>query len=651
MGRFGRTRWRWVAAAVLAGVLLLPAGWWLWKREVTQRRLDELIRGAEAAMEGGRPSDVVTLVGVARPLAQDKPGPTARLDRLELRAAGRLRDFPRLLRIFDRDRALFEEVPGAEEPALWTARLFYAMKRTQEAGRLVDFWMERGTQVPAWFAVSADALLLSGKTDEARALLESRKFEGKADTARLLRLAALSLDDPARSLKWMNEAYASDPANPDVRLFRARILERAGQVSRARVEYVAAVLAAPSNLLLRHDLAEFYIRQKSPADAVSTWEQAPGTGRLDLLALPAVFWRRVAVGGTPAKDERPVFGSQARLADYLGGLAPGKYPTKEALQPLVGGGEPEEAWWLVLLGLLQTGHEADALQKLEASPYRSKGLAPELARELAVALRWRLQQTAPQPGELIADDRGNAAPFSAALLAWSRRKAMADAVPPPDLAGVLGGDQVWAVILASYGWTSAACDLLPADARAVGISEWQAYAVGRSLQTVRGPGEALRYLEGMKDPTPAVQVLKGECLMLAGQRDGSVALLEACAAAGGDAGYRARWVLAHLALAEGRPGDVAGWVAGDSGLAGSPAGRELMARAQVVLGNLDKADKLYEALGDVSDEGLAWRARRAFEARDWAKAEGLTLKLLDRLPDRMELLKNLEAIRRARKEP
>ena len=161
----------------------------------------------------------------------------------------------------------------------------------------------------------------------------------------------------------------------------------------------------------------------------------------------------------------------------------------------------------------------------------------------------------------------------------------------------------------------------------------------------------MRYLEGMKDPTPAVQVLKGECLMLAGQRDGSVALLESCAAAGGDAGYRARWVLAHLALAEGRPGDVAGWVAGDSGLAGSLAGRELMARAQVVLGNVEKADKLYEALGDVSDEGLAWRARRAFEVRDWAKAEGLTLKLLDRLPDQMELLKNLEAIRRARKEP
>jgi tetratricopeptide (TPR) repeat protein len=651
MGRIVRTRWRLVAAAVLAGVILLPTGWWLWKREVTHRRLVELIRDAGMAMDAGNASDVIALVGVARPLARDKAEPTEQLDRLELQAAGRLRDFPRLLRIYDRDRKGFEEVPVGEEPALWTARLLHALKRSDEAGHLEQFWRDRGTMRAAWFAIQVDALLSARRLDEARVLLESTEFAGKEDAARRLRLATLSLNDPARSLKWLNEAYASDPANPDVRLFRGRILERAGQASRARVEYVASVLAAPSNLLVRHELAEFYLRQKSPADAVVTWEQAPGSARLDLLVLPGAFWRLVAVGGVPAKDERPIVGSRAKLAGWIAGLQRGTYPTKESLQAVMGSDEPEEAWWLVLLGLLQEGREMEALRKVESSPFRTKGLAPDLARELAVALRWRLQQIAPEPGELIVDDGVEASPFARAMLAWSRRKTTDKTSPPPELGAVLAGDQVWSLILASFGWTAAACDLLSPEARAGTAPEWQVYALVRSLQAVVGPERALRYLEGMKEPTPAIEVARGECLMLAGQRDRAVSVLEACSRTGGEAAYRAHWVLAHLALAEGRSGDVGRWVAGDPALADSTTGRELLARAQVAMGNMESADKLFEAAGDASDEGLAWRARRAFEAGDWAKAEVLTLKLLERLPDQVVLMKNLEAIRKARRGP
>lgn len=651
MGCSVRTRWYLVAGFLLAGIILIPVGWWIWKSEVTQRRLADYIRQAEVAMNSGNPSDAIAWVTVARPLASDHPESTGRLNRIELRAAGRLRDFPRLIRMYDADRQAFQETPEAEEAALWTVRLLQALKRTEEAEQLGRIWRERGAMKPAWFAAEVDGLLAANRIDEARVLLESTSFPGKDDSARQLRRALLSLLKPAEAIEWLDSAYASDPANPDVRWIRARILENAGEIARARVEYVAALVASPSNLLLRHELATFYLRQFSVADAVATWEQAPGPARLDLLALAGAFWRKVVVGGVAAEDARPIVGSLAGLTESIAALGPGQYPSREAFQAMGQPSEAEEAWWLVLLGLLQEGREEEALQHLQASRFRTRGMAPNLARELTVVLRWRLREIAPQPGDLMLNDEVAASPFSRAMLAWARRKSTDGSAPPPELAVVLGSPQVWSLMLASSGWVAAACDLLPGDSRAGSHPEWHTYALMKSLLAIHGPERALQYADDSAHATSVIEASKGECLLLAGQRDRAVALLESCSQAGGEAGYRACWLLAQLALAEGRADDVEVWVTRDAGLAGSRMGRELAARAQVSAGDLEAADRLYEALGDDSTEGLAWRARRAFAARDWMEAEELTLKLLERLPDQVILMKNLEAIRNARREP
>jgi hypothetical protein len=398
-------------------------------------------------------------------------------------------------------------------------------------------------------------------------------------------------------------------------------------------------------------LALFYGRGQDWPNAVKTWEEANGSARLDVLALNGIFWRRVAMGGEASSDKRPVIGTRAEAVRVLETMSPEQYPEPSLIQTWKGAEGSEELWWLGLLGLLQKGREQAALDALESSPYRTRGRSISLSQQLLVVLRWRLKQVAPQSGDLSDRPGETMSPFSQTLLAWSRRRVVDTPTPPRELAEVLKGNHVLAVVLTSAGWPAAACALLPAGAKAGEAPEWSVYAVARSLQTIRGSQAMLTYLSGRVTRTPALDLLNGEGLLLAGQRKEAVEILEKLSTGGGEVGYRAAWILANLALAESRFSDVEKMVTADQALVTSVAGRELVARAAVSSGRWSDADRLYQALGVVSTEGMVWQSRRAFENKQWDQAEALTLKLMELFPDQLEFAANLQRIRAARSQP
>src|SRR5207248_2058510 len=123
-----------------------------------------------------------------------------------------------------------------------------------------------------WFELDVDALLRRGRRAEAAALLNSQSFSGAADCGRLARLAMLNTPANLKAAwDYLDRAFALDPHNPEVRLFRGEILDGVGRHDPAKVEYLAALEADPDNPFIRDQLAEFYRRAGSYDLAMITW--------------------------------------------------------------------------------------------------------------------------------------------------------------------------------------------------------------------------------------------------------------------------------------------------------------------------------------------------------------------------------------------
>jgi len=81
------------------------------------------------------------------------------------------------------------------------------------------------------------------------------------------------------------------------------------------------------------------------------------------------------------------------------------------------------------------------------------------------------------------------------------------------------------------------------------------------------------------------------------------------------------------------------------------SGKEILARVALLEGNTDEAARRYGQVGERSAEAMAYSARQAFAKKDWKEAHRLTLELLDRCPDELQLRANLEAIAEAENAP
>ena len=392
MRPMGPSRWAvCVALAVTCGVGVC-VGFVGWRAHVFAAQDERNYRNAQELLQASQPAQALAIVRAQQAAAKVRGRSRQDWQALELAALEQMRDVSGLLWLYGSCPGLFRDHEGA---SLLVARGLLAVGDTKGQAALCDQWRAVATRQNAWFALDVDALLVQGLAGEAMTLLKSRSFAGKEDCGRLARLALLTAqEDLSKAWEVLDIAQANDPRNPDIRSFRAQILERVGKRDRARVEYVAAHVADPKNPFLRDQLAEFYRRSGRYSTALATWSDGLGQRSTDFIWLKALFWSRVArpidFDYTSAK---PPAGHLQPLVSYLVSLGPARFWDPGTFEGIRNGSEylehRQEAFWLRLLAALRSGREDEALELLRSNRFRSQSWHPELEDALQCVLNYR----------------------------------------------------------------------------------------------------------------------------------------------------------------------------------------------------------------------------------------------------------------------
>lgn len=573
---------------------------------------------------------------------------------LEIEAHRQLGNVSRLLTLFDRTPDAFA---ANESAALLVARALLSVSNEGGYATLRKSWVGREERPESWFMIEADELIGSASPEEAIQLLQSQVFGTPADSPRLIRLAILTANDDRRlALDYLDQAYEADPQNPEVRSFRAQILERVGKNDRAEAEYNAAHLVDPDNPLYRDQLAEYYRRNEKYPLALQTWEQGTRKPSADFIWFKAAVWSRLI---QPLRQElepsEAPAGSLKPLVEYVLALEPDEFWDREAFERLPESRryerERQEVFWLRLVSLLQAEEENEAKDLIVFSDFHLRSWQPDL--ELAL---WRILSFRdngdinPAGGPAIPPARDNRIDHSLfkELESWSHAERMrrtTDAAPP-ELVALFRSEEAFAAAFLAAGWLEAALQLRRLETVPDDFPGWVAYGMTQAFRQNRGNAAALAYAE-RQPKTPALEVLIGELLLADEKVEEGMARLAKWAQHDSDAGFRAAWLLGVANIDLGRPDETERVVRSQPRLAESVTGQELIARIAVIRGEDERAIELYRALVTESIEAKAYLARKAYAEKDWSTARKLTEELMDRLPANPQLEANLQAIENA----
>ena len=635
-----------LAALLVVGAVLF-GGLQLWRRQVVIRQEERAFRRATELLQAGRCADALTLFRT-----QAKPESKLDWGSIELGALIGVRDLPRLVLIYDRTpgRILSNEVAS-----VLVSRAFVHSRRPKEIARLREPWVGREKHPDLWLILDADALSIAGKPREAEKLLRSITLPGTSDTARLGRLAVLVAPrDLNEAWRLLAQASLLDPRDTALRSFRGQILEGVGLMEGARIEYVAALVADPENPMLRDQLAEFYQRGALFDLALQTWTEGLPKSPLDFPWVKVAFWSRVIKPPTTALDPAKVpSGDLQALAQWLIGLPTDTFWNSNTFAALPQAtrylSDRQELFWLQLLDALQHQREKDAAGLLQYNKFRSHSWEPGLETALRRILNYR-QKRSLNPLDLAATTSvtsTNLHSFFLQLEELARQERTGGkANLPPEIDTLLRGPEAFAAAFVCAGWREAALALRPAAVPPGAMPDWLAYAFCQALRLNKGNKAALEFLATQKQ-APSLELLAGELLIGDGQGQAGLARLKPLLKDTSDVGWRAAYITALASLDLRQPAEARASISSHPQLAKSLAGRELLARIALIEGKNDEADRLYRALAAESIEAKAYLARQAYAGKQWAEARKLTLELIERLPDSMELRENLLAIEKA----
>lgn len=635
---------------LLAVVLLTVGGWGCraWRAKTGARHEQAALARTETLINTGQATEALVLVEAFARTSPDTAWP-----RLELAALTAAQDLPRLALIFGRTPA---RILADEAASALMARAFLHARKPAEFERVRAAWRGHEQRLDAWLALDVDTLVIVGKSPEAEKMLRARTLPGEMDATRLVRLSLLTANhDLAESWKLLTQATALQPRDPDVRSFRGQILETRGRIELARVEYVAALVAAPSNPLLRDQLADFYLRRHNHDLALDTWTEALSRPSTDFIWLKAHFWNRVLRPVNFPTAGQPSAGELEPLVRQIATLKPGRFFDAKAFEQLphaqTYAAQRQEVFWLRLLDALQTRQEAAALDLLKFEPPRLRSWDPDLAGALARILSFRQTQSWNPPGFTFSSTLAetNQPPLFRQLEKAARQELTTPnhrAVLTPELAELLRSSNVFSAVLLTAGWREAALQFRPQAQLSPPDPDWLASGFAQALRINRSPGAALNFLGAGALP-PAAALVRAEILAEEGRRDEARTQLTSLAKLDSSVGFRAAFLLT-LDATENRQLDRARQcIAQQPLLAQADLGKELLARLALAENRPAEAEKIYRGIVKSSIEAKTWFARQAFAEQRWPAARQLTNELLDLIPDSPQLRENLLAIDQA----
>ncbi len=576
-------------------------------------------------------------------------------------------DFVRLRDQFDKAPEVFEKDEAA---ALLLARLLLEEDNQPKLKALMKEWSQHRKDIAGWFLLDVDVLLKQKRPDEALALLETQSFVGDAESNRLARLALLKAGtnlNEAWSL--LEQAFKQNPRNTDIRSFRAQILEAVGQMPAARVEYVAAVVSAPQNPILSLQLGDFYQRQFQYEMALESWKTRLQTPSLGIIWLRSLFWSRVTRSNVVKEYPTQVpDGELMELVVFLQTLPANVFWDDARFNNVpqcdVYRNEREEVAWLRILESLRTQDLAKASEILSKWSGKLR-MNPELAVGLHRVVDLKLGNPVSQPLSFAESTSSNAHPFfqlvnliikeneirvkDRELILTEQQTDLQNPV------SFLSRNEVFAAACLAGGWCESALKfhdtavIEATEGPSADLPEWWSFGIAQCLKYNRSAADTIAFIDLQSKSSSTLKTLKAECLLSQNDRPAAIEILKTAAARPDAGGYRAAWMCSTLLLEDQDFVSAEAVVRSQPLLAEKSSGKEILARIRLAAGDATGALAIYETLGQESVEAMAYRARIAFEKKEFAKARTLTNELIRQMPGELQLMANLKAIDAAEK--
>lgn len=553
---------------------------------------------------------------------------------------------------------IFKQFPEAfafnEQAALAVAEAMMEAEKMPEYHLARNQWKGKERQHPRWVFLDVQEKMLEGKKEEAALLLKANRFNGKNETDRLVRLAALYVvNDPKLAWNYLSEASLIDPLNSDIHTFKASLGEALQQNRTAHSDYIAAVKNDPDNPFKREQLADFYLRTGQYPQALQILQDTMSAPSLDSIWLKTLFWSRIAkpVEGEWDKADVPQ-GPLAPLAAYFLSLPHGVYWDQAAFAKLP---DPQhylntrqETLWMQVIAALKNGREETALQLLEQSPFKHTSWAPTLEQSLKSLIAYRAAQRNnddqailsiyPKEGDIESPKQLN--DLLATLTDNTQEQV---AAIPYHLKEFLLSKEAFVLPFIAEGWDEAAIELHAMKTLPKNFPAWITLSIAQTIKGNRDAHTALDF--ALAQPSsPSLALFSAELALEAGDKQTAFNSLKEIYTVNDSNGRKAALLLGQFLLDHNNIKDAKKALMTHPALANEIAAKEILARIAIQEGDLKKAYKLYLELENDSSEARSFLARKAFNERNWERAKQLTEDLIEAHPDNTVLKDNLSKI-------
>ncbi len=461
--------------------------------------------------------------------------------------------------------------------------------------------------------------------------------------------------DPKQSWDYLERAMEKDPKNPEVRIYRARMLEGVGKPSLAEKEYALAYAVKENDKPFADQYAGFMMRRGNYAAAEKLLREHLTPPSSDQVWLKAWFLSHVYEPvGFDFKKHRIPKGNATPLVHYVLTLKEGQFWDADRFERVPYRHEYLEneqiTYWLQLLAALQAKQYRAAHTLLENNPFAFQSWNPQLEINLLRLIQYRLDRS------LSLDSRSplfarvkkaaqNITPLTFMLSELAEEEEMdPNYAVPNNIRPMLISDEIIALALLDSGWKEGAIMLSELGRFPPNFPKQASYKMAVALKENRGKLAALKFAEN-QEPTPELTLLIAEIRIELGDDDLALNELHHLSKEKGEVGLRASRIIAQTFMRQNDYEKAKQFITGTDHLKTDVSGQELLAQIFKEQNQPELAYQIYLNIERESPTAKSFLAHKAIKDREWTRAEQLTKELIAEFPKNKVYRRNLEIIR------